>query len=150
MDFSQNDAKTVTGAYFPILHFSPPPSRGPAFVRAWADRRCARYGPSGLLSMALESEMNTCHRNSRSRHRISGGLGRGGRDRAHSRHRQRTSVRRGCRVALSGTKHLVLSGVVQHDGAGLQQRLQVGDNFRPTARHRPDQPRGLALDGVYD
>jgi hypothetical protein len=45
---------------------------------------------------------------------------------------------------------LFLSRVVQHDRAGLQQRLQVGDNFRPAARHRPDQLRGLALDGVYD
>ena len=41
-------------------------------------------------------------------------------------------------------------GVLQNDGAGLQQGLEVGDNLRPAAGHRRDEFRGFALDGVGD
>ena len=40
--------------------------------------------------------------------------------------------------------------VLQNDGAGLQQGLQVGDDLRPAAGHRRDEFRRIALDGVGD
>jgi hypothetical protein len=41
-------------------------------------------------------------------------------------------------------------GVLQNDGAGLQQGLQVGDHHRPGDGYRRDEFRGVALDGVGD
>jgi hypothetical protein len=40
--------------------------------------------------------------------------------------------------------------VLQDDGAGLQQGLEVGDDLRPAAGHRRDEFRRVALDGVGD
>jgi hypothetical protein len=51
---------------------------------------------------------------------------------------------------LPGARTLARVGLEQRDRPRLQQRLQVGEDLRPAARHRRDQLRGLALDRVGD
>jgi hypothetical protein len=57
-------------------------------------------------------------------------------------------------VVRCGRRHLLLLDrrirVLQNDGAGLQQGLQVANDLRPPAGNRNDEIRGFALDGVSD
>lgn len=41
-------------------------------------------------------------------------------------------------------------GILQRDGAALQQGLEVGDDLRPPTGHRCDEFRGITLDHVSD